>query len=515
MSISKSQSLGTRHVIIIMALIKLGIHLLVNNNYGLHRDEYLYIAEGNHLGWGYMEGPPMIGLFAWVAQLFGASPFVIRLIPTLIGVASVVLIGQMVRDLGGKKFAVFLACLAFIISPSFLRSNMLFQPVSFNQFFWLLTSFWLMRIVIFKRERDWYYLGLSIGLGLLAKYSIIFFVFSLLLAMLLTKHRNWFKTKYPYLAVLIATILFLPNLIWQWQHQFPVIDHMKELTSTQLVHVDAVHFFVDQFQNQLASSVIWLTGLFFLLFSKKMKAFRMFGFAYLILLALIFMLGGKTYYTLGIYPMLFVFGGMAIDQYVQQGWVKALLVAGIVISNVYFSPYAVPVLPIQKMQDYCAFMKEKYGLEGPLRWEDGSVRELPQDYADMFGWEEIAMKVGRLYHSLPDSVRQSCHIYGGGYAHAGAINYYREKYNLPEAHSMNASFMIWAPTEIKFDNQILIDDRLQDSSTWFYDMELVDSIENQYARDPGYIYYRSNPRRDLSEAWREFASEYKSRYKFN
>ena len=513
-SLQRSKFIQTGHIILGMALVKLVIHLFANNIYGLHRDEYLYFAEGQHLGWGYMEGPPMIALLAWFANIFGGSPFVIRLIPTLIGVMSVVLIGNLVRDLGGKKWAIFIACLAFIISPAFLRSNMLFQPVSLNQFFWLLSAFWMVRIVKFKDNRDWYWLGVTIGLGLMTKYSILFFVTAMLIASLFTKHKTWYRTKYPYITAAIACVIFLPNLLWQWHHHFPVIDHMRELSETQLVHVNTVQFFVDQFQNQLAASLIWVPGLFNVLFAKRMSDFRMFGLGYIILLAMIYILGGKTYYTLGIYPMLFVFGGLAIEDVIQRDWIRWILVGVMVVANTIFSPYALPFLPVETMQKYCTYMRDKIGLEGPLRWEDGTTRQLPQDYADMFGWEEIAENVGKVYHALPDSIRQSCNIFGGGYGHAGAINFYRKKYNLPEAHSMNASFLIWAPKEIEFTNQIMVNDRKQNSSDWFQNMTLVDSVRNIHARDPGYIYYRSVPKRDLKEAWKENVEQFKSRYGF-
>lgn len=508
------KSIKTGHIIAGMAIAKFLIHIGANNIYGLHRDEYLYIAEGQHLGWGYMEGPPMIAFLAWIANLFGGSPFVIRLIPSLAGVASIILIGTLVKELGGKRGAIFFACLAFVISPSFLRSNMLFQPVSFNQFFWLLSAFWMIRIVRFDKANYWYFLGISLGLGLMTKYSIAFLIIALCIASFFSKQRKWYGTKYPYLAMLIALLIFLPNLIWQWQHHYPVLDHMRELAETQLVHVDTVHFFVDQFQNQLAGSMIWVAGLLYLLFSRNMRDFRMFGIGFLLLLAMIYILGGKTYYTLGIYPVLFVFGGLALEHVIHQSWIRWALTGLIVISNAAFIPFSIPFIAPEKMQSYCAFMKENLGMEGPLRWEDGTLQSIPQDYADMFGWEEMVEKVSRIYHALPDSTRSQCHIYGGSYGHAGAIHYFRRKYELPEAHSLSASFMIWAPSNIDFDHQILIDDRKQDSSSWFRNMILVDSIQQPYARDPGYIYYRTEPKVDLHNAWKDYVEEFKSRYNF-
>ena len=504
--------ISRQQVIIGMALLKLIIHLLANNIYGLHRDEYLYIAEGQHLGWGYMEGPPTIALLAWLADLFGGSPFMIRLLPTLIGVASMVLLGKMVELLGGKRWAVFLACLAFLISPAFLRSNMLFQPVGFNQFFWVLSAFWIIRIAQKGDPRDWYYLGITAGMGLMTKYSIAFFLIPILIASFFSEQRKWYATQHPYLAFGLALLIFLPNMIWQLQHNLPVVHHMRELAETQLVHVDPLFFILEQFQNQLAGSLVWIAGLGYLLVSRRIRQYRFLGIAFILMLSVILMLGGKTYYTLGAYPVLFVFGGLAMEELIKKKWILWCVAAGMFLMNVVFSPYALPFLPVDKMQDYCAFMQDKIGLDGPLRWEDGAIYTLPQDYADMFGWHEIVHKVSAIYHALPDSTKAHCHILGGSYAHAGAVNYYRKKYDLPEAHSLSASFLIWAPEKLKFNNQIMIDDRRQDGSSWFQSMTLVDSIENPYARDPGFIYYRSGPKIDVEKAWRDLVWERKTQY---
>ena len=173
-------------------------------------------------------------------------------------------------------------------------------------------------------------------------------------------------------------------------------------------------------------------------------------------------------------------------------------------------PYAIPVLSIEKMESYCTWMMDNLGFSGPNRWEDGRIYPLPQDYADMHGWEEMAQKVSKLYHSLPPETKDSCHIYGGSYSHAGTLNYYAKKYDLPEVHSMVGSFMFWAPEELHFTNQIMVDDVRHTSSTYFHSIPLVDSIEHQFAREPGYIYYRTDPKIDLVEGWKNFVTERKN-----
>jgi hypothetical protein len=156
-----------------LALVKLMLHFFTNTNYGLHRDAFLYLALGDHLDFGYMAVPPLIALFAKITMtVFGDSVFAIRLFPALIGVASVVIVGMIVRLLGGRMWAILLACTAFIVSPAFLRSNTLFQPVSFNQFFWLLAIYFAIKLVQTKNPKFWLHIGVVCGLAFLNKYSL-------------------------------------------------------------------------------------------------------------------------------------------------------------------------------------------------------------------------------------------------------------------------------------------------------------------------------------------------------
>ncbi len=497
-----------------LASLKLLIHALTNTNYHFHRDEYLYLVEGQHLGWGYMEIPPFTAFLASIANFLGGSVFMVRLFPALAGVITVILIGKLISDLGGKNWAIAIGCLGFIFSRAYLRSNTLFQPVSFDQFFWFLTAFFLIKLVLSEKKEYWYYAGMAIGLGFLTKYSIVFYALGLSLALLISQHRKWFLTRHPYIALGIALLIAAPNIYWQYAHNYPVLDHMEELRQNQLVNVRIGDYLWGQIDRHLAASLIWLAGLYYLLFHKTGKAFRFVGIGYFLMLIIIALLGGKTYYTMGAYASLFVFGGIFLEKWLRKTWMKITLLAAIFIFNSLFLPYALPILPLPQMKKYCAFMKDNFGMTSPLLWEDGKIYDIPQDYADMDGWIEIVEKVSTLYHSLPEAQQKTCMIYGGGYAHAGVVNFYRKKYKLPKAYSFNSSFIIWNKENIVFDNQIMIDDTRQTGSSWFENMLLVDSIENPLARDPGWIYYRSKPKIDVQKAWAEEVRSTKEKYNF-
>ena len=207
------------------------LHFLTNTNYELHRDAYLYLALGDHLDFGYWSVPPMIAVLGKLTRfLFGDSVFAIRLFPALIGAISVVIIGMIVRNLGGKKWAILIACTAYIFSLAFLRSNTLLQPVAFNQFYWLLISLFIVKLVQTKNPKYWLHLGVIYGLAFLNKYSIAFLVVAFFIALVLTRDRHLFRSKYFLVGASLAFLIILPNLVWQYNHNFPVVKRMFSRT---------------------------------------------------------------------------------------------------------------------------------------------------------------------------------------------------------------------------------------------------------------------------------------------
>ncbi len=487
---------------------KLLVHTYAHNIYGLHRDEYLYIAEGDHLSWGYLEVPPMIAVLGKLATtILGNNPFAVRFLPMLIGAISIYLIGMMVCEMGGKRWAQLLAAGAFLFSPAYLGSNNLFQPVSFNQFCWLLSAYWVVRIIRTEEPRYWYYLGITAGLGFLTKYSIVFFLLSLAGAFFLTPERRMLRSKHPYLAVGLALLIAAPNLYWQHAYDWPVLRHMQELARTQLVYMTPADFLLPQFLFHWSGVLVWIVGLWGLMRIPVLKKFRVLGWAYVLVLLLLLALSGKAYYTLGAYAMLIAAGAVVWEQWLGK---RALLLLPIIlVLNAGIIPYGLPLMSVEKMEQYCAYMKDTYGVSGPLRWEDGQERSIPQDFSDMHGWQELPGKVAAFYHSLPDSVRNKTLLYGGSYGHAGVLNFYREKYDLPECYSFNSSFVMWVPEDLKFEYQIQLDDRWQDGSPYFEEVRLVDTIEHPLARDPGYIFWKNGAKEDLSPVWKEIVIEQK------
>ncbi len=490
-----------------LAIFKLLIHLFTNTNYELHRDAYLYLALGEHPDFGYFSAPPFIALIAKTARfLLGDSVFAIRFFPALAGAISVVLVAYIVKEMGGKRWAIVIAGLSFILSPAFLRSNSLFQPVTFNQFFWLLSAYLIVRMINRQNPRYWLYLGLAWGLAFLNKYSIVFFAFSFLIGLLLVKERKLLASKYVFFGGIAGLLIILPNLFWQYQHAWPVFQHMAELYRNQFAHVTASEFLISQILMNSHALLIWTAGLIYVLFFAKGKPFRVFGWTFLLLIFLLVILRGKPYYTLGIYPVLFAAGGVLMEQLFSQRLriVKPVIVAVMTISALFILPYSLPIFSPAEMVDYGRATKD-YGFEGALRWEDGQIHELPQDYADMIGWQELGNLVIAAYQGLGESEKKNCTIYAENYGQAGAIMYYGKKAGLPEPISFSDNFLYWAPDSLNPTVFIYVNDNLgEDIQFLFGKIAEVGRVNNPYFRENGVrVYLCRDPHPEFNSFYRQ------------
>ncbi|QDH78506.1 glycosyltransferase family 39 protein [Echinicola soli] len=498
----------------IFVLAKLLVHFITYENYELHRDAYLYYAQGEHLDWGFIAVPPLIAVLGKVTtSFFGNTVFALRFFPALIGAANVGLVGLSVKELGGKWLAISLACLAYLLSPSFLHSNTLFQPVTFNHFFWLLSSWLILRMIIRDNPKYWLWLSVVFGLGFLNKYSILFFFAAFLVGLSLTAHRRLYCSSYFAIGVALALVIISPNLVWQYQHNWPVMMHMKELRETQLVHVELLGFFVDQLLMNLQAIFLWFGSLILLLFYPKEKQYRIVGLMFLLLLGLLMAGSGKAYYTLGIYPVLFSFGAFYVEKYGRryQRPIAVFLVTWMIfVLYQSLSFGGIPFMTVEKVAG-----KEKH------RWEDGKEYDLPQDLADMTGWKEIGETVRDIYVGLGSANRNNCDVFCNNYAQAGSVMFYGKSVGIPQPMCTVGSFVLWSPDSLEKEYFILVDHDPGDEdgsnamlNDFFEKVKLVKTIDNPYFRENGTnIYLCQYPTPLIKEHYYKLMSEAKGKYK--
>src|SRR5436190_9741336 len=202
---------STWSLMILLAIVKFALPFFLQDPvFQLHRDEYLYLAQGNHLSWVFMEVPPLLSVFAWITNLFGGSMFWVKFWPDLFGTLTFLLVGKIILSLGGKKFALILGWLPFILD-GYIRLFFLFMPNFLDVFFWTLIAFSVIRFIQTQQNKWLYVFGIAVGLGMMSKYSVAFFSASILAGTLLTPHRKIFTNKHFYFASLIGLLIFLPN----------------------------------------------------------------------------------------------------------------------------------------------------------------------------------------------------------------------------------------------------------------------------------------------------------------
>src|SRR3569833_3053467 len=269
--------------ILIFVAVKIILNLFAISHFGFQRDELLHLALGDHLDWGFKEVPPFIALLAKIStSIFGDSIFATRFFSTIAGGLIIWFTGKMVVGLGGGRFGIALACLSLIFSPAFAASGYLFQPVVFDQLWWVLTAYLVIRYINTEWPKYLYWLGLVIGLGLLTKYTMAFFAFAVIIGLLLTKQRKVLWSKHVLFAVLIALVIFLPNIIWQFRHHLPLVTHMHNLREEQLNYNKPTDFKKQQKQNNGLALFVWLPALLFVLFSSVLSKYRFIVFAYIL-----------------------------------------------------------------------------------------------------------------------------------------------------------------------------------------------------------------------------------------
>jgi len=490
-------------IVLLFTLAKMGIHMLTATNYGFQRDAYLYLAQSRHLDWGYFSTPPLLAFLTSIHTfLWGDSLFAVRMLPALIGATGIFLVGWMIKQLKGGILAQVIGLTAVLLSPAYLRPAVLLQPVNLNHLFWLLAALVLFQMVRKQEPRLILWLIPVLGLGWLNKYSIIFYGLALLVAMILSRNRKLLWSMYLPVTLAGGALLILPNLIWQYQHHWPVFTHMAELQESQLGNVLLKDFLWAQVFMHLPALLVWTGGLVLLICHRDYREYRVFAWAFLLTLLLIILLRGKFYYTIAAYTMLMVFGGIAWERWLPRPrrWLAGLLLALIIAAGLFTLPFSLPIYKPDRMAEF-GRKKVEQGLEVMLKWEDGEVHDLPQDYADMVGWDELGKKVWDFYDSLSDSVKAGTLVYGEFYGCAGAMDYYRPDKSYPEVYSFNDAYIEWIPRKPEMTHMIYVgySDRVPD---YFQETILVGRVDHPQFRERGLpIWFGSHPTPLLFEDW--------------
>lgn len=279
--------LKTYWVLAVLVAVKLILQMaLVNPVYELHRDEFLHLDQAFHPAAGYISVPPFTSWMAGLIYLMGGGLFWIRLVPAIFGALTVVVGWLIVEELGDNLPAKILTSVLLIFSV-YARIHVLFQPNAFDILAWTSVFYFLIKYLKNHHAKWLLYLSVIVALGFYNKYTLIFLILGLAAGLLITQQRSLFTNKNFYYAIGLSLLLLLPNIIWQIIHHFPVVQHMKALKETQLVHVNRMDFLTDQVKYGLIT-IPTLAAFWSLLFYKSFKRYRFVIWTFIIVIILKF-----------------------------------------------------------------------------------------------------------------------------------------------------------------------------------------------------------------------------------
>lgn len=415
-------------LLLLLATAKLVFHVATNGQYGFHRDELQTFADAKHLAWGYVAYPPLTPFIGRVEQvLFDTSLRGFRFFAAFAQSVVFVITGLMTRRMGGSRAAQIIAAFAVAIAPIALAASALFQYVSFDLLWFVLMAYFVLRLVDSNDARWWIAIGVAIGLGVLTKYTMAFFVAGLVAGVFATPLRAHLRGKWLWIGALVSIAIAAPNLIWQMQHSFISLEFLRHVHTRDVAMGRTRTFIPDQFYVATSPFMVplWILGLYVVF---RERRYRVFGWMYVVPMLLFIVARGRGYYSGPLYPMLIAAGVGAGLRRSMLDRLKPALTLGLVAGAVTGALIVLPIAPIHSRV-----------------WEIAT--KVNPDLVEELGWPELTGEVARIYRSIPPDERAHTGIFCNNYGEAGAIETFGPAYGLPRPMSGTNSFWLRGPVD--------------------------------------------------------------------
>jgi 4-amino-4-deoxy-L-arabinose transferase-like glycosyltransferase len=493
----------------VLALAALVLHAIPTPGFAIHRDTFLYYAMGDHLNLLRMQFPPFVAIAArGTKTLFGASTLGARVLPALGHATMVLITAALARRLGGGWRAQWLAALTALLGPLFVRTGLLFQPVIFDLVWGSLATLALVHLLAGDDRRWWLVLGVAAGLGTLTKFSVAFWGLGVAATIALSSLRRDLATRWPWVAVAIAAVLGAPSITGQIFWHWPFFAQMDALRQAQLGRVTPSDFLASLALQVAGAAPLLVIGVVWLL---RRGTFRAAGIGALTTIVALMAAHGKGYYAAPMLPLLVAAGSVGFERWSVRVRRPTLLFAAassmIVVINAPLLPLGTPVLPPRTMARYVAAL----GLRRAVTTNVGTRLPLPQDYADMIGWQEQVAAVAKVFHALPDSDQARAAIFGDNYGRAGALALYGPRFGLPYPISRSGDFYAWGPGTRPGEPFIVVGSTKADLQQFFGSVTLAAVFHHDLMvaeeREVG-IYVCRAPKAPLPELWRQLGVDW-------
>uniref|UniRef100_A0A832G8J0 Glycosyltransferase RgtA/B/C/D-like domain-containing protein n=1 Tax=Ignavibacterium album TaxID=591197 RepID=A0A832G8J0_9BACT len=457
-----------------------------NKAYGYFIDEFYYIACANNPAFGYVDHPPLSPLVLTIFQfVFGTSVYAIRFLPALAAASAVFYTGILTKEIGGNKFAQFLAACSLAAMPVTIAFGTFYSMNAFEPLLAVLLLLLTTRMIKSENYKPWIPAGVIMGLGVMNKHTFGVFIIAFLSAIILSGKWKLLFNKWFVIGGLIGFLIFLPNIIWQILNNFPSLEFYRNISADKNVYTPPFDFIMGQVMYMSPSiAPVWFMGTFYLLFSNHFKNYRFLSILFAGLFIFMMLSGTSRPDRLAFaYPAAFAGGALFFETILSKFNLRFLkvpiiifLFSGLVLSF----PILIPYFSYDFSQKYTEWL----GINTEL--EKGKKPPLHQIIADRIGWEEKVNLVINAYNSLSEEEKAQTIIAAGNYGQAGAIELFGKPYNLPPVACSHNNYYLWSKDRVNGSILLQLDNERDYSGL----KNLFDSVEifpgkytNKYVSD--------------------------------
>ncbi len=472
--------------------------------YGPFIDELYYVSCAERLDWGYVDHPPLAPALLRVARmLMGDGLVALRLPVAFLGAVLMLGVGALARRLGAGRLGQALACAALLTAPLF---QILFGFYSMNALEIVLWGALLWTLVEIERRdapRLWLLFGALAGTALMAKHTVIVLVLALGVGLVATPARRHLLDRRLWLGALVAALLVAPNLVWQATHGWPSLEFYRNAALHKQTRLPALQVLMTQVIFVSPGTLpLWIAGLVAL----WKREVRHVALAYLALLA--FMAAGhesRPDRIAGVYPVLFAAGGAWWERRLagRSALGPAALVAWLAAWGAILAPLGLPILSPDRTARWAATL----GVVPQFERGAGKRTDLPQWFADRFGWEQFVKDVAGVRAQLSPEEQGRVVYFAPSYGQAGALEWLGRDLGLTPVYSTHNSFYFWGPPADPVDVAIVIGNRRERLEELFGQVTLATVHDCDFCmpwRDRMPIWIVRRPRVRIADRWAEW-----------
>lgn len=487
-----------------LASIKVGVHLLAAGflAWGYMTDELYYLDSVDRLGWGFVDHPPLsIAVLSVVRTILGDSILAIRILPALLGGATIVVTGLMAREMGGGRTAQGFAGLMALTTLVYVALDSFYSMNAIEVALWSFALFIVLRILNGGDRRLWLLLGALMGLGLLNKASMLWLAAGLGVGLLLTPERRWLRTPWPWAAAAISLACFSPFLWWQWRHGWPFVEFNRNAALYKVGHVSPFDFVREQALavNPAAVPLI-LVGLVHCFASTDGRRYRAAAWIFItVFLLLVFSRSARAHYLAPALPIVLAAAGVAVERLARgRAWLPRTAAVALAIVAIVAAPLTMALLPPAATVSY----QKALGLRPREELERSGT--LPMNLALLLHAEAVLTPIATVFDSLSPEERRRVEILTSYFGETGAVNVLGRKRGLPPAIGRHNQYGLWGPGNATGNLMIVVHDSEAQLSEWFTSCERRADIDCPYCMEllqsqAVYLCHRS--RKPLRELW--------------